>query len=148
MQSFRDALPSGLLVQMQQELGQEETLRLLWPMVVGPELGGNTRLLNVRQNRLRIGVPDPTWKRELQALEQAVLEAVHRVCGDECGSKIELVEDPSLAGPRSQQGESAVPPARAEPVNLPLEEIRDTELQRMFQQSAQKYFARRKEAGQ
>ncbi len=133
---------------MQQKLGQEETLRLLWPMVVGPELGGNTRLLNVRQNRLRIGVPDPTWKRELRSLEQAVLEAVHRVCGDEFGSSIELVEDLSLASPRPQKKESDAPPARAESVNLPLEGIRDTDLQRMFRQSARKYFARSKEAGQ
>ena len=148
MQSLRDALPSGLLIQMQQKLGQEETLRLLWPMVVGPELGRNTRLLNVRQNRLRIGVPDPTWKRELRSLEQQVLEAVHQVCGDELGSSVELVEDPSLASLRPQKEESGIPPARAESMNLPLEGIRDTELQRMFRQSAEKYFARRKEAGQ
>lgn len=151
MKSLRDALPEGLLTQMQQELGQEETLRLLWPMVVGAKLGANTRLLSIRQNRLRIAVPDQTWRRTLLSLEQAVLEAVHRVCGEEVGRAIDLVEDPNLAAPRgikdrAGKEKSSLPlPA----VNLPdfaLGEIRDAELRRMFHRSAQKYFARGEEA--
>ena len=152
MKSLRDALPDGLLSQMQQELGQEETLRLLWPMVVGAKLGANTKLLSIRQNRLRIAVPDQTWRRTLISMEQAVLEAVHRVCGEEVGHAIDLVEDPNLAlqgkgKDRTRKEKSTLPDA---PVDLPdfqLDDIRDTELRRMFRQSAQKYFARREGAG-
>ena len=151
MKSLRDALPEGLLAQMQQELGQEETLRLLWPMVVGAKLGANTRLLSIRQNRLRIAVPDQTWRRTLLSMEHAVLEAVHRVCGEEVGRAIDLVEDANLAAPRRGQDRtgkerSALPLPAVDLPGLPLHEIRDTELQRMFRRSAQKYFARREEA--
>jgi len=161
MKSLRDALPEGLLAQMQKELGQEETLRLLWPMVVGAELGANTKLVSIRQNRLRIAVPDQTWKRTLISMQQAVLEAVHRVCGEEVGRAIDLVEEASLsgslAGPRREavprkgkdgtgKEKSALPLAAAELPEFPLDEIRDTELRRMFCESAQKYFARREEA--
>ena len=151
MTSLREALPGGLLARMQQELGQEETLRLLWPMVVGANLGASTRLLSMRQNRLRIGVPDQTWGRTLGSLEQAILEAVHRVCGEEVGRSIELVEDPSLASPRPGKEKPTVPLPLAElrdVPDLPLGGIRDTELRRMFCQSAQKYFARKEEIGQ
>ena len=158
MKSLRDALPDGLLAQMQQELGQEETLRLLWPMVVGAKLGANTRLLSIRQNRLRISVPDQTWRRTLLSLEQAVLEAVHRVCGEEVGRAIDLVEDPNLADPwrgragrekdRTGEEKSALRLPAVDLPDFPLDEISDTELQRMFRQSAQKYFARREKASQ
>jgi hypothetical protein len=163
MKSFREALPDGLLAQMQQELGQEETLRLLWPMVVGAELAANTRLLSIRQNRLRIAVPDQTWRRTLSAMERAILDAVHRVCGEEVGRAVDLVEDAHLTGPsggnggraknakgsdRAEAGKSAVALRAEDLPNLPLQEIHDTELQQMFRQSAQKYFTRGNEAGQ
>ena len=158
MKSLRDALPDGLLAQMQRELGQEETLRLLWPMVVGASLAASSRLLSIRQNRLRISVPDPTWKRTLISLEQAVLEAVHRVCGEEVGRAIEVVEDPNLAGPRmekkrkekdrTEKGKSTLALPAVDLPDFPLDEIRDTGLRRMFRQSAQKYFARKEEASQ
>ena len=163
MKSFREALPDELLARMQQELGPEETLRLLWPMVVGAELAANTRLLSIRQNRLRIAVPDQTWRRTLGAMERAILDAVHRVCGEDVGRAVDLVEDAHLAGPsggnggsrkegkgsdRAEAGNSSAPLRAEDLSNLPLQEIHDTELQRIFRQSAQKYFARGNGAGQ
>jgi hypothetical protein len=162
MKSLREALPDGFVARMQRELGSEETLRILWPMVVGAELGANTRLLSIRQNRLRIAVPDQTWKRTLLAMEQAVLEAVHRVCGKDVGRAIDLVEDASLTGLRlgkagkgkepgqgkAGKGKSTAPLRPAGLPDFPLDGIRDAELQRMFRQSAQKYFARRDEDSQ
>lgn len=144
MTPFRKALPGDLLAQMQQKLGREETLRLLWPMVVGTELGARTRLVSFRQNRLRIAVPDATWKRTLWSLEHTVLEAVGQVLGEDAGRSIELVEDPALSSPRQAKEK----PATIHPANLPdlpLDGIRDAEIVRMFQQSAQKYFARTEE---
>jgi hypothetical protein len=150
MKSFREALPEGLLARMQQELGPEETLRLLWPMVAGAKLGANTRLLSIRQNRLRISVPDQTWRRTLSSMEQAVLEAVHRVCGEEVGRAIDVVEDANLTAPRREKdrtgnGKFASPLPAVELPDFPLDEIQDSELRRMFRQSAWKYFARREE---
>lgn len=152
MQSLREALPGNLLARMQQELGQEETLRLLWPMVVGPELGLSTRLLAIRQNRLRVAVPDQTWRRTLASLQQAVLEAVHRVCGEEVGRSMDLVVDPTLAGikpakenPAARRSRSLAADLPPDLPDVPLDGIRDTELRWMFRRSARKYFARREE---
>ncbi len=156
MNSLRDSLPEGLLVQMQKELGREETLRLLWPLVVGANLAASTRLVAVRQNRLRIAVPDRTWKRTLGSMETIILAAVHRICGEEVGGAIDWVEDPTLGAARAPHQKSAglsppaAPPASPAsmdlpldlPFDLPLGGISDAELRRMFRQSAAKYFAR------
>ena len=145
MQSLRDSLPEGFLAQMQKELGPEETLRLLWPLVVGANLGASTRLRGIRRNTLRVSVPDQAWKRTLGSMEQIILDAVHRMCGKEVGRAIEFVEDPSLANPSPRKQEFAI---QGSPVELPLDEIPDPELRRTFRQSAQKYFAHREKADQ
>lgn len=143
MKSLRDSLPDGFLVQMQKELGLEEMLRLLWPMVVGANLGVSTRLVSIRRNTLRISVPDQTWKKTLSALEQAVLEAVHRVCGEEFVRAVEFVEDPTLAVPRpASERNAGSPTPTGLPIDWPLGGISDPELRRMFRRSAEKYFAR------
>jgi hypothetical protein len=149
---------------MQRELGREETLRRLWPMVVGAKLGASTRLVSIRASRLRIAVPDQTWKRELGGLERSILEAVHRASGEEFARSVELVEDPTL-GTASFTGETGETKRKAGEaksravarmprpellsdvlVGLPLEAIQNGELRRLFEESAAKYLSRAKGA--
>lgn len=143
MQSLRDSLPNDFLSQMQSELGREETLRLLWPAIVGSKLGSNTALRSVRQKTLWIAVPDRTWKKTLRSLETMILEAVCRFCGEEIAQAIEWVEEPGKMSPPHD-----LPPKRKTtriplaPADLPLEAIPDPELREMFRLSAQKYFTR------
>ena len=139
MKSLRDSLPEDFLGQMQKELGREETLRLLWPVIVGSNLGGSTEFQGIRQNTLRIGVPDQTWKRTLRSMENMILEAVHRFCGEDVGRAIEFVEHPRPVAP-SPKKKSA--PRPLPPVDFPLDTIADPELRQMFALSARKYFAR------
>ncbi|MGH9786607.1 MAG: DciA family protein [Terriglobia bacterium] len=139
MRSLRDSLPEDFLGRMQQELGREEMLRLVWPMIVGSTMGGSTQLLGIRQNTLRVAVPDQTWKKTLRSMENMILEAVHRVCGDEVGRSIEFVESPRPVPPLPKEKAA---PRPLPPADLPLDAIADPQLRQTFDRSARKYFAR------
>ena len=139
MKSLRDSLPEDFLGQMQKELGREETLRLLWPVIVGSKLGGSTEFQGIRQNTLRVAVPDQTWKRTLRSMENMILEAVHRFCGEDVGRAIEFVERPRPVAPSPKKKST---PRPLPPTPFPLDTIADPELRQMFALSARKYFAR------
>lgn len=149
MKSLRDSLPEDFLAQMQKELGREETLRLLWPVIVGSKLGGSAEFQGIRQNTLRVGVPDQTWKRTLRSMENMILEAVHRFCGEDVGRAIEFVETkrpidvvsrPAIPSPKKRAMPRPLPPA-----DFPLDAIGDPELRQMFDLSARKYFHQSRE---
>ena len=142
MYPARDSLPVDLLAQMQQELGREETLRLLWPMIVGSKLGCSTQFQGIRQNTLRVAVPDQTWKKTLRSMEQLILAAVHRYCGEEVGRAIEFVES---AFPAALPLPKRVPAPPLPPADLPLDAIADPDLRQMFDRSARKYFYQSRE---
>lgn len=153
MKSLRDSLPEDFLGRMQKELGREETLRLLWPLIVGSKLGANTALQGIRQNTLRVSVPDQTWKKTLGSLEGMILEAVHRYCGEDVGSAIEFVEAKRnmdvVSRSVTPQPKKGTPPRPLASADLPLDDfpldaIPDPELREMFGRSAQKYFARQR----
>ena len=143
MESFRDLLPGEFVKRMQSELGRQETLRILWPVMVGARLGCNTRLKEVRHSTLVVSVPDRTWKKTLSSMEGMILDAVRRFSGEESWQAIEFVEDPLLAVPRQDIRPQRPDSARSlPPVDLPVEAISDAELREMFLRSARKYFAR------
>lgn len=142
MNSFRDLLPQTFLVQMQKELGRDEALRLLWPLIVGSKLGGSTEFRGIRQNTLRVAVPDRTWKITLRSMENMILQAVHRFCGEEVGRAIEFVENPSPANSPPKKKVSARP---LPPADLPLDAIADPGLRQIFDRSARKYFHQSRE---
>ena len=73
---------------MEKELGREESLRLLWPVIVGSKLGSNTRFQALRHRVLVIAVPDRTWKNNLEPLEKMILDAVCRFCGGEAARMV------------------------------------------------------------
>jgi predicted nucleic acid-binding Zn ribbon protein len=139
MNSLRDSLPKDFLGRMQKELGREEMLRLLWPMIVGSKMGGSTQLHGIRQNTLRVGVPDRTWKITLRSMENMILERVHRFCGEDVGRAIEFVESPRLVPPSQKKSPA---PRPLPPSDLPLDAIADPDLRQSFDLSARKYFAR------
>ena len=148
MKSLRDSLPEDFLGQMQKELGREETLRLLWPVIVGSNLGGSTEFQGIRQNTLRVAVPDQTWKRTLRSMENMILEAVHRFCGEDVGRAIEFVETKrprdggAVSRPAISSPKKGTTPRPLPPTHFPLDTIADPELRQMFALSARKYFAR------
>jgi predicted nucleic acid-binding Zn ribbon protein len=139
MNSLRDSLPKDFLGRMQKELGREEMLRLVWPMIVGSKLGGSAQFHGIRRNTLRVGVPDQTWKNTLRSMENMILERVHRFCGEDVGRAIEFVESPRPVPPSQKKSPAARP---LPPVDLPLDAIADPQLRQMFDLSARKYFAR------
>ena len=147
MQSVRDFLPANLWEQMQAELGPEETLRLLWPVAVGPRLANNTRLQAVRGETLLVAVPDRTWKESLRPLEKLILETINRFWKKPAWEAIEFTESPrsfpALLIKTPAPRVLAFPNRTPEP--FPVDMIVDAELRERFLESARKYFARREE---
>ena len=82
MESLRAPLAAGFLKRIEKELGEEVTLGLLWPQVVGSELAQNTRLKAIRRGTLIVSVPDREWLKSLgslEALDRMILDAVGRL---------------------------------------------------------------------
>ena len=147
MKSFRESLPANFLKNIEREIGREESLRLLWPVVVGRQLADNTRLKGVRGGRLILAVPDRSWRASLESLENMILDAVNSFWGEPVCNSIEFFEDPRMAPPPPQAHRRMRPqPARLPPpVDLPAAEtIADDSLRKLILQSASKYFARQK----
>jgi hypothetical protein len=142
MNSLRDSLPRDFLDRMQQELGRWEMLRLVWPMIVGSKLAGSAQFLGIRQNTLRVAVPDRTWKNTLRSMENLILEAVHRFCGDDVARTVEFVESPRALPPAPNKKQAVRP---LPPSDLPLDAIADPELRQIFDLSARKYFHQSRE---
>ena len=128
---------------MEKELGREESLRLLWPVIVGSKLGSNTRFQALRHRVLVIAVPDRTWKNNLEPLEKMILDAVCRFCGEEAARMVEFVEDRRLENARPVPRAKRLQPAEVTvSLDFPLEAIRDPELRESFARSARKYLGR------
>ena len=102
MWSIRDSLPRPFWGRLQEELGREETLRLLWPILIGPHLAANTRFRSLRNGRLLIGVEERTWRSSLTSLEGIVRATINRFWGEDLVGQIEFVEDPPLKVPRRE----------------------------------------------
>ena len=148
MQPLRELLPQNLWQSMNRRLGPEETLRLLWPALVGPRLASQTYLKQLRGKTLVVAMPHREWRAPLESLEQAILEAVQRFLGRSAATSptsVELVVDESL--------ERSAPAARAtfQRASTPISEvlppeapgaIADENLRQIFLRSAQKYFDR------
>jgi len=78
----------------------------------------------------------------LRSMENLILEAVHRFCGDDVGRAIEFVESPRALPPAPNKKPAARP---LPPPDLPLDAIADPELRRIFDLSARKYFHQSRE---
>ena len=143
MKSFRECLPVDFLRRMERELGREESLRLLWPVVVGQPLAGNTQLKSVRGGMLIVSVPDRTWRGSLGSMEKMILAAVNRFWGEEVCRSIEFREDPRLPVPL-QEPRPGRPrtPRELLPADLPAAKaITDDELRERILESIRKYFS-------
>ncbi len=142
MEWIKACLPAELLRRIQEQLGLEESLRLLWPMVVGAQLGNNTRVKALRGETLIVAVPDPSWLGSLRSMETMVLEAVNRFFGRDICRGVELAVDPRMSPPGKEKRSRGNRPAAALPaVSLAAETIEDRELREKFLESAGKYFA-------
>ena len=149
MEQVRGLLPNKLRDAMEQKLGREEALRLMWPAVVGPKLAAQIQLLHLRGNNMVVSMPDGEWRGPLQSLERMILDAVNRFSGKSTAISIEFVvglppvpvlkvaEPPRKMNPPVSNLHH-VPPDVPAPV-IPV--IDDERLRDAFAQSAQKYFA-------
>lgn len=66
---------------------------LAWPLVCGSRVAERTRALDFVSGVLRVQVPDPGWKRELQALAPRYLASLNRYAG-QMVKRIEFVVPP------------------------------------------------------
>ncbi len=55
---------------------------LAWPVACGSAVAARTRALDFVDGILSVEVPDPGWRRELQALAPRYLAALNRYLGD------------------------------------------------------------------
>ncbi len=149
MKSFRESLSANFLKNIEREVGREESLRLLWPIVVGRRLADNTRLQGIQNGRLILAVPDRSWRASLGSvdIEKMILDAVNSFLGEPVCHSIEFFEDPRLVPPPQAHRRRRPQPARLPPpVDLPAAEtVADASLRKLILQSASKYFARQKE---
>lgn len=144
MEALRESLTAGVLKQIEQELGRETMLRLLWPHLVGAQLAANTELKAIRGATLVIGVPDRTWLSSLGSLKTMILDAVNRL-GSETYDAVELIEQPRLAalrqGIKPAPGSRRQAPVAAADVRFDASAIADESLRKIFAESARKYLA-------
>ena len=152
MKSFRESLSANFLKNIEREVGREESLRLLWPVIVGRRLANNTRLHRIQNGRLILAVPDRSWRASLGSddLEKMILDAVNSLWGETVCHSIEFFEDPRVAPPLQEQRNRRSQPLREPPpVELPAAEtVADVSLRKLILQSASKYLARREESSQ
>jgi hypothetical protein len=67
---------------------------LAWPLVCGSTVADRTRALDFTGAVLRVEVPDPGWKREMQALASRYVAMLNRYTGQ----KVERIEFVVRAG--------------------------------------------------
>jgi hypothetical protein len=152
MQGVGECLPDELRRKVAKLLGPEESLRRLWPTIVGSGLTRSVRLKCLRGATLIVSVPDKVWQGSLASLEGLILERANRLCGRAVARSIEFVVDVGMtteagAGlPRNaRQGvvsSSAPSSALTARSDIPASLISDVALREAFVCSAAKYFAR------
>ena len=161
MEPVRNLLPENLRQAMERKLGREETLRLLWPAAVGPQLAAQIELRQLRGSLLVVSIPDREWRGPLLSLERMILDAVNRFSGTSPITAIEFVSDPraAMTSPapvtncagnaerRPGEASAGIPMGGpggipgATPGSMP-SGIEDERLREAFARSAQKYFSR------
>jgi hypothetical protein len=144
MESLRKSFGGGILKRIEQELGRDVTLRLLWPSIVGSRLAGNAQLTGVRGNTLIVSVPDRSWMGPLGSLDQMILDAVNRMGFEKALISIEFVEDPRMAVPPEASRPAIKNSGRVtdnEQLDVDTATIADQNLRRLFLESGRKYLS-------
>ena len=150
MESLRVPLAAGFLKRIEKELGEEATLSLLWPQVVGSDLGRNTQLKSIRRGTLIVRVPDREFLKSLgslDALDRMILDAVGRLGTGRKYDAVEFVVAPAMAVTADVAGTNPGPARQAAASQDPGQSfdttmIGDASSRARFEASAEKYFAR------
>jgi predicted nucleic acid-binding Zn ribbon protein len=50
-----------------------EVLRQFWPVLVGPQLAGATRVTAIQGSRVVVNVPDQVWRKQLMKMKPQLL---------------------------------------------------------------------------
>ncbi len=126
-----------------------ELMQALWPAVAGRSLARRTKPVAWRTDRLRVGVPDPVWRGQLETLAGPMLAAIQRWFPPQTVTGLDFVVDehlrPSIS-PTEQNitaGEVALPEASpSAEADLPLDAIGDEELRELVAKVARRFFSR------
>ncbi len=134
MKSLATLLP-GLLHQCEaRDRLTEQVALALWESIVGEPLARCTRPAKLRQSKLVVLVPSPTWKRQLGSFRGEIMSRLNQVLGTKI-SRVEFRIDSTLQ-PLPQENAAAPSRRTPTPVNLPLQEIEDHELRARVQAAA------------
>ncbi len=125
-----------------------ELMQTLWSAVVGRSLARRTKAVAWRTDRLRVAVPDPVWRGQLETLAGPMLAAVQRWFPPHTVTGLDFVVDEHLCPSNSpEEGKAAVshggvPAAQASAeLDLPLEAISDEELRELVREVASRFFS-------
>jgi len=119
MERLRDSLTTGFLKRIENALGQEATLQLLWPYIVGSRLAANAQLKSIRGSTLIVSVPDRSWQVTLRSLDNMILDAVNRWVGEGTFNGIEFPELPRMARAQTTRAEDPGRSVPGTPVDHP-----------------------------
>jgi hypothetical protein len=91
-----------------------DLLKAVWPVMVGTRLAAHTRPLAWSRGRVRIGVDDPEWERQLSSLTEDIRRQINRWWGTGLVQEVVLVrEKPRGKGRAASEKKSAASPAAA-----------------------------------
>ena|ERR1700689_3049358 len=95
-----------LLMSSLRRVPRDEALVLAWPLVCGSVVSERTRALDFSDRVLRVEVPSPGWKSEMQLLAPHYVATLNRYTGEKV-ERIEFVVQqdatPSLLPPKFNQ---------------------------------------------
>jgi len=117
-------------------------LRAAWPLAVGPELARRTEVIALEGSTLRIGVPDPGWRKGLLDMQAEILGSLRRVAGDLAPRRLAFKDGcaPRPADPRPAPPAAPAPQAPAA-VAAAAQGIEDPEIRARFLETAARYLA-------
>ena len=85
MQHARASLRKLFAEKVCEPAGSEAPL-LAWPVVCGSAVARKTRALSFVDGVLVVGVPDVTWRAQLQSMYQQYLDGLHQLAGKQVRS--------------------------------------------------------------
>ncbi|UCF37786.1 MAG: DUF721 domain-containing protein [Acidobacteriota bacterium] len=96
MQRLVSCLPSILRSVSKDERTCFIFLKELWPQIVGDEVARKTRVLDLSEKRLDVGVPSEAWQMQLRSLTPVILASITRMWGCRPVERIEMKIDPDI----------------------------------------------------
>ncbi len=114
-----------------------------WRPAVGEALGRRTRPVRLHKSTLIVAVPSVMWQRGLHQVREEILDKLQGAMGRKVVTSLEFRLDPEFdRGQDETRRDVPVSVKRRMDLDLPLEEIRDTELGQVLAATVLSYFNR------